>query len=421
MAKILIAAKGGFGDVLPLLAVLLALRDRGHEMLLAGDRQHAVLARDAGVRFQALDGVSEPFAPPSEEGLTVLRDLVDRADLLLANPLVPAAVLLARKLEKPWVYASASPLAFATRADPPWWPVLARLQRTLPDSSAMQQVAFRLARSRAAWQFRSLAGLARRLAVEMPGHPCFEGLHSPWLNLLLASPHLVEADALPAQVLLTGFCPQLPPSLENVAALQRLQEFLAAAAPPVVVAPGGADRRDPRGFVAVTQRACQIAGRRAVFALRPSHHGLVGGKRDFLALPYLPYSQLFAGAASVVHSGGIGALSWAVGLGVPSVLLPSVWDQFDNTRRALQRGFGQWPQRRPEAIAHALAQSMDRSWPALSRVAPELAAEDGAAVAATAIEALLTRLAARHIDSRHIDLSVTGRGGSIAHKLAEYH
>ena len=51
MAKILIAAKGGFGDVLPLLAVLLALRDRGHEMLLAGDRQHAVLARDAGVPF----------------------------------------------------------------------------------------------------------------------------------------------------------------------------------------------------------------------------------------------------------------------------------------------------------------------------------------------------------------------------------
>lgn len=413
MAKIMVAAKGGFGDVLPLLAVLSTLQDRGHEMLLAGDRHFAILARDSEVPFYALEGPSAPFASPSDEALTMLHSLITTVDLLLVNPLVPAAILLAQKEGVPWVYSSASPLAFASPADPPWWPVLASLQRHLP-SQSWQRLAMKLARASAYKRFANVRTLARRLQTQVSGHPCFEGLYSPWLNLLLASPHLVSSDSLPAKVVLTGFCPQLPSSLQNAPAVQRLGEFLSAGPAPIVVAPGGADRFDPRRFVAATQQACPELGLRAIFSLRPCYHAQISAQESFLALPYLPYSVLFAGARAIIHSGGIGALSWALRLGKPSLLLPSVWDQFDNTRRALERGLGVWPQRNPQAIARGLQTILADSWQRLAEHSPEVATEDGAIVAADAIETLLGQLStsARCLPVGDGDVSIT-------HKFAQ--
>lgn len=382
--RVLVACKGGFGDVLPLVAVARELRARGHVPILAAERHHRVLARDLGMAFRVLPGPSgNPFAEVRAEEVRALLPLLDSVDLVLVNPLAPAVVLAARYIKKTWVYASATPMVFASPEDPPWWPGLARSQRLFASCSHAQRAAFRLARFVAARQSRDIAHVAQALGIILPGHPRFEGLYSPAANLLLASPLLSPAlPHGPSAIHCLGFCPYIPPSLENIDAQRALEDFVGQGEPPVIIAPGGADRANPRPFVELARAACRDHGLRAVVSARAGSLRQLDPGPDLLILPYLPYPFLFQGARAVIHSGGIGSLSWALRSSIPSIVLPSVWDQFDNARRAVARGYGLWPKRSRRHLYWALQDLVRMESGRLLRDAVALGREDGAKSAA---------------------------------------
>ena len=114
-----------------------------------------------------------------------------------------------------------------------------------------------------------------------------------------------------------------------------------------------------------------------------------------IAVAYAPYSTLFPRAAAVVHQGGVGTTQQALRAGRPQLVVPFLGDQFDNAARVVRLGCGATLGRgryRADRAATALERLL--ADPGLvdtaARIGRVAAQEDGAAVAAERIIALVT-------------------------------
>ena len=55
---------------------------------------------------------------------------------------------------------------------------------------------------------------------------------------------------------------------------------------------------------------------------------------------YAPYAELFPHADAIVHQGGVGTTQAACYYGVPSVVVPRGFDQFENAAHVQRSGWG---------------------------------------------------------------------------------
>jgi len=55
---------------------------------------------------------------------------------------------------------------------------------------------------------------------------------------------------------------------------------------------------------------------------------------------YIPLSQLLPHSAALIHHGGIGTCSQALRAGIPQLIQPMAFDQFDNAARVKKLGVG---------------------------------------------------------------------------------
>ncbi|MBW4047120.1 MAG: hypothetical protein HIU89_04065 [Proteobacteria bacterium] len=432
MAKILMVGKGGFGDMFPLFALAKALQVRGHGVRIAAERHHqpacsaigsalCILDGPASTRQTGLeDGRSGPsrwlgldpgvwatLAPRSiEHEIGVLLPQIRDCDLVIGNQLAYSGVLASRLAGRPWVFCAASPLAIPSAHDPPLWPYVHRLQTSAARWGLPQTPFLRAARLTTWALMRPQMRLQRRLGLASQGHPRFEGMYSSQLNLLMTSPLLAPAQPdWPGATAVTGFPWFDPPFLGGDDQEQEITQFARAGASPLVFAPGGSKRGQPGTFFEESAKAARLLGRRAIIVAAKKFHDQFSPHPDILVTGYFPYARLFHLASAVVHSGGIGALGWAMRFGVPSLLVPSDWDQFDNARRAEQRGLAKVLDLKDYAAAD-IARALDAiagdpaMRDALARAAPILAHEDGARVACDAVEALLSRGALSLSESR---------------------
>jgi UDP:flavonoid glycosyltransferase YjiC (YdhE family) len=125
-----------------------------------------------------------------------------------------------------------------------------------------------------------------------------------------------------------------------------LCEFIHAGPPPVFIGFGSMPIRDPKRTTAIVLDALKQSGRRAIL-----HAGWAGiGGQDLPATVFkvddVPYGWLFPQMAAVVHHGGSGTTAFGLRAGVPSIVVPFLFDQFYWGRRVAALGVG------PEPIAH---------------------------------------------------------------------
>ena len=418
MANLLLVGKGGFGDLIPMFALATALQSRGHEVLIAAESHHGAACATMGLRLSPLlsnatarigkngatsapnwgDRLRATLAPGQiESELEQLLPSVRWADLVIGNQLAYAGLLACRVADRPWVFSAASPLAIPSRHDAPYWPHLYPYQRRLGRLGLSQRHFLLLARLATSVFMRSQERLYRRLGLPLNGHPRFEGLYSSELNLLMTSPEIAPAQSdWPQRTLATGFAWFDPPFLGGADQEQAILEFAQAGPPPIVFAPGGSTRVDPGAFFEQSLAAAKVTGRRSIVVAAKRFHSQFKAPNSVLVTGYFPYARLFRHAALVVHSGGVGALGWAARYAVPSLLIPSEWDQFDNARRAERLGLGRildvGDYKTTKIVESIQALDSDaKVSDGLSRLAPILSAEDGAKVASDAVESLLAR------------------------------
>lgn len=416
MANILLVGKGGFGDLIPLFALATALQQRGHAVLVAAEDQHAAACATMGLRLaplhrsgsvQASDnqgghaaGWSErlraTLAPRQLEAeLAQLLPIVRWSDIVIGNQLAYAGRLACRVVGRRWVFSAASPLVIPSKHDAPYWPYLYPSQKRAAQLGVPQRYFLPLARFGTRVFMQSQVQLHGRLKVALPGHPRFEGLYSSELNLLMTSPEIAPLQTdWPQRTLATGFAWFDPPFLGGADQEQAIVAFAQAGPRPIVFAPGGSTRVDPGAFFEQSVAAAKLTGRRAIIVAAKKFHDQFKADDDVLVTGYFPYARLFRHAALVVHSGGIGALGWAARYAVPSLLVPSEWDQFDNARRADRLGLGRVldaPHYKAANIAAAIKriEADGQIAHGLARLGPILRSEDGARVASEAVESLL--------------------------------
>jgi rhamnosyltransferase subunit B len=179
-----------------------------------------------------------------------------------------------------------------------------------------------------------------------------------------------------------------------------LEAFLQAGTPPIGMTPGSA-MAHARPLFANAIAACARLGRRAVL-VTPFPEQLPRELPPFVYhVAYAPFDLLLPRLAALVHHGGIGTLAQCLAAGVPQLIAPFAFDQFDNAARLRKLGAG--ISIAPTARAatwlralHALAQSD------IQRTCEQLAmrmraAPDAAERIATHVEAIANRAEFRGI------------------------
>lgn len=416
MARILMVCKGGYGDVFPMLALAQGLKRLGHEVLIAAEGHHedAILPlqiplikldsnpgiekSSLGSRFLNRFELMQTLSPESlmNEYQTLMAVALD-CDLMVGNQLAYSGLMVSKKLGKPWVFCAPSPLAFPSYRDPPFFPYIHRWQEQTR-SPLLKRSYLALAKGFSRMLMASVICQQRRLGIRHIGHPRFEGMYSAHLNLLLTSPILVTPqNDWPNNTVLSGFTWFEPDFMQGTEKSLKLSAFLAAGSPPVVFAPGGSKRTHPGTFFTESIKACRMLGVRAIIIAAQRFHEQIAPAPDVLVTGYLPYSELFKNALVVVHSGGIGAIGWALRFGLPSLIVPSSWDQFDNARLARQQNVALLLAEKDytaPAIVARLRQLLGNpgQQSLLQSFSRQLVQEDGALVACARIDSLIFEL-----------------------------
>lgn len=415
--KILLTTIGSYGDLHPMIALGLALRERGHAVTIATTSMYEEKVRGTGLAYHRLrpdldtedpelvrrlmDPVKGPEYLVREMFMPHLRDMFDdlaaaarEADFMAAGEVVYAAPLVAQKLAKRWAAVFLAPMSFFSAYDPA---VLAPIPATRHLRGAptwLHRGLLALAR----WSVRDwgkpVAELRRQLALPAGGDPLFEGKYSPWLNLCMFSPLFgAPQPDWPAHTQQTGFVYYDRDTHGAATAPPGLCEFLDAGAPPIIFTLGSAAVRDAGEFFEYSVAAAQAVGRRALL--------IMGENKLRAALPsgmaafnYAPYSTVLPRAACVVHQGGVGTTAQALRAGVPQIVVPFGFDQPDNGARVERLGAGRsilradYNTRRAQALLGAVLGD-----PATARRAREigerLRMEDGIAAACAAVEGAL--------------------------------
>jgi rhamnosyltransferase subunit B len=181
-------------------------------------------------------------------------------------------------------------------------------------------------------QYRSDLGLA---PVD---HICSRWVHSPRQGLALFPAWFGGYQPYwPPQVTLTGFvtCDEaiMPTSM------QRVEAFLSTGVPPIVFTPG-TETQSAVSFFNESLSACAALGARAILLTPHCAHVPPDLPPWALHVDYIPLNTLLRRASAIVHHGGIGTCAQAIRAGVPQLVAPMVWDQFDNAQhvRALNLG-----------------------------------------------------------------------------------
>jgi UDP:flavonoid glycosyltransferase YjiC (YdhE family) len=298
--KYLLVTLGSIGDLMPFLAVADALRQRGHQVVIASNAGYAALVTGSGFEFgivsdrpqQALDDVLE--SDPRQAWKRVW-------DEVFVPAAGPTRDFIAQHAQAGPCKVIASWNALGAK--------LARQEREFPLCTAYLS-------PHAVHEDRDLSG-PRGEQI---------GLFPSWFG------PIDEPD-----LALTGFpvlddalVPALPPPLES---------FLQDGPAPVIFTPGSFMRRS-EAFFREAMAACERLGLRAVF-LTPH------GDQIPQALPptirhfkFVSLQRLARHAAALVHHGGIGTCAQAMRAGIPQLIIPVFFDQPDNAARVEALGVG---------------------------------------------------------------------------------
>ncbi len=420
MSRIVITSFGSYGDVNPYLGLALALRDRGHEPVIATSPYYRAYVEAERVAFRPVGPDLDPndrellakVVDPTHGSEYLVRDLlmpglrtayedlgaaVEGADLLITHPITFAGPIIAQERRLPWASTVLAPLSFFSPGDlpvlphAPWMKGLERIPLVAGTLVSVAKVVSRR------W-VKPVDALRAERGLPRGAHPIFEGQHSPHLVLALYSKVLGEPQRdWPANVRITGAIPYNGPAATQ-ALPAPLEAFLQAGPAPIVFTLGSAAVGVAGRFYEESAEAARRLGARAVLLVgsHPQNRPAVAPSAEVLVIGHASHASLMPRASGIVHQGGAGTLHQALRAGRPMLVVPYAHDQPDNAYRAERLGVARTlaPSRYDAGRAvHELERLLASATytQRAQEVGATVRAEDGAGAACDAIEALLRR------------------------------
>ena len=351
---ITILALGSLGDIQPYATLGRALKAAGHQVRFITFESFNSLIAEHELDFHPIHGNAQSLVANGGADMFGLfrsfgslaegyaRDLSEpslgEADLIVNQlPLGLYGFDLAEKFDIPMVMAAVIPLA-RTQA----FPVMGFPNMSLP---GYNKATYRFA-EQLLWQmFRPVIYRWREQTLLLPPLPLsgyFEQLGTHRIPILNGfSQYVVPRPAdWNEHIHITGYWfpedkPWQPP--------QDLQEFIEAGSPPIFIGFGSMPVKNPQKTTEIILEALRQSGQRGILHMG---WGGIGNQNlpDYVfKLDYAPYEWLFPRMAMVIHHGGSGTTSFGLRAGIPSCVIPFVFDQFFWGKRIVELGVGPSP------------------------------------------------------------------------------
>jgi len=426
MARIVLNTFGSFGDLHPYLALAIELRKRGHQSVIGTAEVYRTKVEAEGVEFAPVrpdvgellndpDSIAKLWHPKTGSEFLIRDYVMPRveqsyedllaachgADLLLTHVAGYAGPVVAEKLGMRWLSVALQPIIFFSRYDAPMLPVAPWLKRVYGDGGWLFSLLMRLGRPKLMSWAKPLVRLRQRLGLPpLNANPLLEGQFSPFGTLAFFSEHFAKPQPdWPPHVNMTGFI-SYDKRGEGFgeSSGDGLARFLESGPAPVLFTLGSSAVMNPGSFYRESLEAARILGVRAVLltGTLDRHQFPQSPPESIHFADYAPYSEIMPRAAAIVHQGGIGTTAQALRAGRPTIVVPWSHDQPDSAERLRKLGVSRTI-RRSAYTRHRAARELkrllsdDRYTKQAAALRAKLAATDGLARAACAVESALFR------------------------------
>lgn len=401
--RVLLSTYGSRGDVEPLVALAVRLRELGAEARVCAPPDCAERLAEVGVPLVPVGPpvrplVHGPTTPSAADVPRLAAELIavqfDRlapaaegCDALVTTglaPVVAGARSVAEKLGIHSVHASYCPIYLPSPHHRPQ-PLPGRpIPPDVTDARVLNELDIQ--------SYNALFGEALNTLRASVGLPPVDDVRAhiltdqPWLA---ADPVLAPwQEPAELDVVRTGAW-TLPDERPLPA---ELLAFLDAGTPPVYVGVGSL--RAPEDFARAAIEAIRAQGRRAVVARGWADLAPIDDRNDCFAVGEVNQQALFARVAAVVHHGGAGTTTTATRAGTPQVVVPQMADQPYWARRVAELGIGaahDGPAPTADSLSAALSTALAPETRARATAVAATIRTDGATVAAKLLLDVLTR------------------------------
>ena len=293
-----------------------------------------------------------------------------KPDLVIADFVAAPAGMLADRLEIPWITTIPSPVAIESRTTTPaylggWRPHQGIFYKW---RDAMGRQVIRLAKKVGlALVKKNLVTLADFKLYREDG---IEAVYSPYSILALGMKELEFRDDFPAQLKWVGYrClsfDRLP---------QEQKQYLTTSKKRVFVTCGTHLKWEKERMVELSKLLSQEYPDYVFYVTLGDSAGLEHTPRilseNLLIFDYLPYSDVLDQMDFAIHHAGAGILMGCIEKGIPSLILPQDYDQFDNAVRAVLFQIGLVSRKKTESeVLHLFNELVSREdWSHLKALA----------------------------------------------------
>lgn len=345
--KILLAATGTAGNVLPFVGLGKSLLARGHEVHLAAGSNSRSMAEREGLTFFNLDpppgalsfDIAHRDAGGKEMGKQLLEEGIYQIEPIyrwIKEQRVPGHTVVAcpgwlfggriaqEHLGVPLATVCLQPMMIRTTDDKNLPRFMSRFFDRLIDVVIDQALAKPLNTFRATLGLPKMSRVMNRWWFSPQR---ILGLYPDWYSPV--------PSEWKHQMLLPGF-PYFD-TMTDRSNLSEVQAFLDAGPAPLVFSQASLVKDAKAYFSTCADIATEMNRRAILLTAHPEHlpRPLPNGVVSF---GFVPLSDVLPRAAAFIHHGGVGSIAQALAAGVPQLTVPAFIDQPDNSKRLLKLG-----------------------------------------------------------------------------------
>lgn len=367
--KIVLTTCGSRGDVQPMLALSLKLKQRGHNVLLVGPPEKALWAKQLGCPYHPLGSNVTAFIDSMKSAHTifsgiqfltflkneiinqfeVLPELIAGADLVIGSSLVFALSSVAQSMGIDYRYIAFTPQLLPSSHHPcPFFK-----HQNFPRWH--NNITWRFTAFMDKFNFTHLINTKRK---DLSLHPIPDILeHVLGQKVIVASDSVISK--VPQDVAVSFSQVGYMHLSQPVESSSELNAFLEAGPPPVYAGFGSMPMHDQIANVAKIVRAVKMSGTRVVIAKFWEGPTDFSDDKDVFFIQKYPHLQLFPRMAAVIHHGGAGTTASAAISGVPQIIVPHILDQYYWGNQIYQSHLGPKPIWRSKLLPKKLAKAIE--------------------------------------------------------------